>query len=607
MDTLASLGDPLILAPDSNSPDPVDADPLIEVQSITIHPDDENKLYQICGLIYVLDRKEGIRNQLYSRGLDNPETITAGNSLSLTGPASGAISMVGAPSIVILLKVRPKDRKKKGRTVWFAQVRSNLDTSTQLCFEETKSLTLRGSLGVVRVNYIVLPCACIAGAEIALTKEGEQSLDYEGPDPPDIATIGSPDAHVSGSVIACYGKTSGHFGGDSHVKQHPSFILYKKSEDECGPVAYGVPIKLCRSFVCMPAYSSLSLTLNLTFKEFGGTEKIVVKESTEFKTCGGTYQQKYFCVGKFSVEVILQFFTSDDPLYLEKIHKRPKSPPSTFRSVPPEVSLWGRDRIEVLSVFVGHDSKKMDDLCGIIAVQFFKSSYYIFRRDEKHPDNLSRHGKALSLEGLTTERSDWFCLCLRLKDMSDLVDIHNYLHIYYYHYDLKRQWFNRPLCSVVFGKHGFAVVHYIIFENAAKATVKISVVAKVSDSLPIVYGALVAQYSNFEYPTSYQKNYWRSVLFEEPQEKDARHLTEDGEIPLSKNVVSVHMGSSLVIDVDLHASVRRSAGATSDGSDACNAEHFEDSVEFEIGGFGCKKLPGEYYDVVFSTEWTDGS
>ncbi|KMT02478.1 hypothetical protein BVRB_9g204250 [Beta vulgaris subsp. vulgaris] len=173
-------------------------------------------------------------------------------------------------------------------------------------------------------------------------------------------------------------------------------------------------------------------------------------------------------------------------------------------------------------------------------------------------------------------------------------------------FDIKRNWLNRPLCSVLFRKHGVAVVHYIIFENAIKATVKISVVAKAFDSPPIVYGSLVAQYSNYEYPTSFQKNYWRNVLFEEPQEKDARHLSEDGEIPLSKNVVSVPMGLSLVIDVNLHVNVRRSARATNDSLDVCTAEHFKDNVEFEIGGIKCKKLLGEYYDVHFSTEWTNG-
>ncbi|XP_056689185.1 uncharacterized protein [Spinacia oleracea] len=434
-----------------------------------------------------------------------------------------------------------------------------------------------------------MPCGLIAEVEvIKVVKVGEDGVERSG----------LRNAKIYGSITTCYGRTFGHTADDSST-EYPPIVLYKKLPRKHDRLTYGIPIELCRSLVCVPSYSSLLVTLDITLRERGAKENIVLKGSKEFNICGNfVTSPEFLSVGNICVKAKVNFFTSDQGgLDLEKeknresqlSHQQPVSASSICRSVSRTRRMTFNEQIQVLSVFVAHEGREKVDMYGTIAVDSSPGRHYIYKRGESCPESFPRNGKAASLEGLTSYEGDTFSMYVKLKDIAGHVEIDNCFMMYYHVYDHPGQWFDRPLCRILMGKHSFTAVNFIVFSSAVRATVKISVIAKdASASVPFVYGSIVAEYSNYEYSNNYQRKHWRIVLFEE---ENARCLTEDGEVPLSRNVVSVpEEDSSLIVDVDLHASLG-TAGASS-------LDHFLGKVN--IGDDEGQKIEGRTYDLVVS-------
>ncbi|XP_074294544.1 uncharacterized protein LOC141622409 [Silene latifolia] len=111
---------------------------------------------------------------------------------------------------------------------------------------------------------------------------------------------------------------------------------------------------------------------------------------------------------------------------------------------------------------------------------------------------------------------------------------------------------NKRLCTYIKGAHGYALLHYVIFNRACQATVEIRFLPDhPSLSVPIfICGSVFATYSNQSYSTMYAKKYYRSRLFYKPQ-TDRIQLVDDLRIPLLKSVVVVPKGAALVVELDL--------------------------------------------------------
>ena len=143
-------------------------------------------------------------------------------------------------------------------------------------------------------------------------------------------------------------------------------------------------------------------------------------------------------------------------------------------------------------------------------------------------------------------------------------------------------WYDKRICSVIGGKHGFAAVHHTIFKSAVKATLEVvffsNNFAGVSHSL---HGTLSALYSGHEYSTDHEKKCYQSRLFNRPVDK-ALQISSASRIPLSKSVVVVPTTYPLIIEGDLKIS--------------CDGNSHEEVVSgievfmIDISSTTCKKL-----------------
>ncbi|XP_021715647.1 uncharacterized protein LOC110683552 [Chenopodium quinoa] len=113
--------------------------------------------------------------------------------------------------------------------------------------------------------------------------------------------------------------------------------------------------------------------------------------------------------------------------------------------------------------------------------------------------------------------------------------------------------YNRRLCSIVPGKHGYAAAYYTVFQDATQARVKFTLLTPEKGGECRVCGSINGRYSNYNYSTNYEKNYFQSILYE----KGKSVLVKGGdELPLRKSVIAVPSIASLILKVDLSILVK---------------------------------------------------
>jgi hypothetical protein len=210
--------------------------------------------------------------------------------------------------------------------------------------------------------------------------------------------------------------------------------------------------------------------------------------------------------------------------------------------------------VEIFSVFIGQEKSKMVQIYGSIEVlRDDEELCYIFKRDENEALGLSKNLKSIPIP----DGSRVFDDCSSLKMKFDIKDIEGCLAIKgYVHWaasTLGYSCYEKQLCSLIQGQHGgFAAIHYSIFDQAVRVTIKVLLNLKTGsfDVNPKVWGSLVTQYSHYDYSSRYNKDYYRSVLFKKTRDHLVQ-ISNDSTIPLSRSTIIVPSYSSLIVNVDL--------------------------------------------------------
>ncbi|GAU16460.1 hypothetical protein TSUD_166920 [Trifolium subterraneum] len=211
--------------------------------------------------------------------------------------------------------------------------------------------------------------------------------------------------------------------------------------------------------------------------------------------------------------------------------------------------------VEIFSVLIGQEKSKVVQIYGSIEVLLDDVLLcYIFKRDENEALGLSENLKFIPIPDGSRDFDD----CSSLKMKFDIKDIEGCLAIKGYVDWAARdfdspEWFEKQLCSLIEGQHGgFAAIHYSIFHEAVRVTIKVLLNLKTGsfDVNPKVWGSLVTQYSHYDYSSRYNKDYYRSVLFKRTHD-DLVQICNDSTIPLSRSTIIVPSYSSLIVNVDL--------------------------------------------------------
>lgn len=221
--------------------------------------------------------------------------------------------------------------------------------------------------------------------------------------------------------------------------------------------------------------------------------------------------------------------------------------------------------MEVFSVFIGinKDGVSTTSIYGTIEVRDSLDRFKIFEKEESCLENLGDN-RTLTLQGpLTHCFADLLGMEVDLKDNKGNELCKGYLN--WNNGNLTDLWYERRICSVIPGKGGYAALHYTIFNNDVQARVKVFFSSSSSIGHTNVSGRIVTAYNDLNYFTSYERDYYQSVLFSRPQDSPCQlfqchelpllDMVPDEKgiipIPLSKSVVCVPIHSSLIIDVNL--------------------------------------------------------
>jgi hypothetical protein len=220
---------------------------------------------------------------------------------------------------------------------------------------------------------------------------------------------------------------------------------------------------------------------------------------------------------------------------------------------------WSSTAVEIFSVFIGQEKSKAVKIYGSIEVlQDDRKLCNIFERDENEALGLSEILKFIPIP----DGSRVFDDCSSLQMKFDIKDVEGCLAIKGY-VDWAASvldsslWYEKQLCNLIQGQHGgFAAVHYSIFDEAVRVTIKMFLIPKIEsfDANPKVWGSLVTQYSHYDYSSRYNQDYYRSVLFKRTWD-DLVQISNDSTIPLSRSTIVVPSYSSLILNVDLSMGV----------------------------------------------------
>uniref|UniRef100_A0A803LXE4 Clp R domain-containing protein n=2 Tax=Chenopodium quinoa TaxID=63459 RepID=A0A803LXE4_CHEQI len=223
---------------------------------------------------------------------------------------------------------------------------------------------------------------------------------------------------------------------------------------------------------------------------------------------------------------------------------------------------YNRTLVEVFSIYIGSFGRSGDalQLYGKISSYDYFNVYDIFNRDKMNPVKLHPHTNVVPVEQPHCYEAFrvHFGMFFDLKDVEGHEISRGYLEWNYHSiYGMK----DRRICSIVRGRHGFAAVHYTIFEHGVSANLKVTLLSEKSSDVCRVHGKIWGSYSTYEYEKAYEKEYYRSMIFEkgraeyvevEPMKEQFVEADGGGGVPLSKRKVAVPVDASFIVEVNLN-------------------------------------------------------
>ncbi|RAL42865.1 hypothetical protein DM860_009372 [Cuscuta australis] len=304
-----------------------------------------------------------------------------------------------------------------------------------------------------------------------------------------------------------------------------------------------------------PAYSSLILDLDL--RDFDANTTLI-KRKVELFDRNGVFSTEYLVtVDGLTIRVHMPMFSyQPDGCCYESSDSDESDDECVFEdnlryhhhSMP--VTPCASNLVEFYSVLIGRRNLMALNVSGTIEITTDHNSQYLFKSIGDDVVKMEEGDKVLPL--LEVDKEYYDCETLELKiNLKDVDGKYKNKGFLTYEIDFSGRpfWFNTQRCSVIPGEDGFCALFYSMFRKACLADIEVHFKVKnVCD--PLIYGSVVAQYSNFDYSTQFKREYFRSVLFKRSK-KDLAELGVDGKVPLARCVVVVPMHSSLILDLDL--------------------------------------------------------
>ncbi|KAL3625377.1 hypothetical protein CASFOL_030831 [Castilleja foliolosa] len=597
----------------------VEAGPLVQVISVHVIPSDksidQNKPLTTYGRIYVeyCDTTSGkiIVHDLFRRISDDAQVL---------GPSGGPLTLVGPDNPCCWQSEDCTSLNNTTRLVVDAFIGEddNLFAEKQLCndyenmtidMEKVKLEYVHGEFGSLALRYIVMPFAVYGHVEVS---SNYKKLDGENLDKRTL--------NVKGRIVARYGNNS----------RGPECKLFEKQYDnefeqvERDPRIGTTSMRLSRCWVCVPAYSSIILDLDLS--EFGTGRKIL-KETVELRVEDIVSDDEFIVDDDILIRVRVEWVPSplqgqldddddddddddndDDESSCgeimcddEQMDEESCFPVASSSNLsrrwtlyPPEIDSISF--VEIFSVFIGREKYKPLQVYGSIQVASKEAAFYIFKREAKEDAfGLSEHSKTLPVLDGPRVFNNWIPLKMKidLKDVESQWHIKGYVKWNWTNILFASRWLNKQLCSVIQGQDGnFAAIHYTIFSEyfAKYASVELLCIPKNGGHFrPKVHGSLVAQYHNYDYTSRYNKDYYRIVLFQRNRD-DAAQPGADGFIPLSRSMVVVPNDSSLIIEANI-------------GDGLCDELSFQE-LRFDYGIMRRKLIMEENdYSIYIYVKW----
>ncbi|XP_074294549.1 uncharacterized protein LOC141622415 [Silene latifolia] len=545
--------------------------PFIQVFSVSLHTDiDDDKPCEVYGSIYATNSR-GVVSNLYTKFVANPETVPNKGILSLKGGYDIVLSYGPSTNTTIDFNVSDKSRN----TVVIKE-KHNLHSFNE-DFEDTSNKLIKDIVYGERCFALVCYAKFLYGCRVVVyvaiyTKRDTTSTCVD----------------VHGSIVVGYDNARRFCNNDDEVRDM-KYLLFNKPFDQPERVIVGRTMKLSRSVVVLPAGSALVIDADVS-----DSRGRLVSGSVEFHVGGQSKKSIDDEFGTIKVIVVLDrphsefipdFDSREDVGEAEldaltdnsrvgvsnKIDDQKniqaRSHPeqnltlthfegtrSSDNTVEASKLFYGLTLAELFSVYVCGTNHKVSSVCGKISVEDSNLDRVknIFGRDLDNPDILSEEKGSILIEGQYPMRChDPFRMYLYLIDPTNNKELcwgeFDYNHITS-RGDLP---LNKRLCTYIKGAHGYALLHYVIFDSACQATVEIRFLPDHPSSLPIfICGSVFATYSNQSYSTMYAKKYYRSRLFYKPK-TDRIQLVDDLRIPLLKSVVVVPEGAALVVELDL--------------------------------------------------------
>ncbi|KAH9621374.1 hypothetical protein KSS87_002024 [Heliosperma pusillum] len=571
------------------------ATPLVQVFSVHISTDfDDGKPCEIYGSIRAL---EGLRPRfhLYNRDPEDSETIWKQGNLSLIGPDSNPI----VPSLSTKLELCLYDRIRGVKVV---DNKLNLDPINDDSYDRLIKHQVRGPHVCADVYYVVFQFAAYATLHVKVTKNDNADNNFNAAD-------------IYGSVVTGYENVRRYCSSDLDVERMETRVFDKPSHQPLR-VLLGVPIKLSRKVVAVPAYSSITIQVNLWH--------------SNGKIAGGCLQSSAYNRGDSflriqtqhaCVEVRVQWDHAFLYLYRDRkmllfkekglsneqeemqkkqkllYEQQPSSSTLDIRSIP-RSPLYFRDmKVEIFTVFVDGVAQKISALCGAILIDDGGNKFSIYNRDDDCMEVLSDSNFASIDFNFRAIQNDEWVMILYLRDPVNNLEVSkgsfswNVCSL-----ESSVPYHNKRLCSVVRGDDGFAVVHYQILSDAYEAFVTVKLVCHGNTDIHVyLHGNLFGRYSDHDYSTSYQKKYYRSRLFDLPRNK-AVELKSGSEIALIKSIVAVPGDADLIIEADLGV-----FGIDGVGESICGMAEFE----FDLDEPYRETIRGEHYCLEFSVSFKE--
>ncbi|KAK9713053.1 hypothetical protein RND81_06G000300 [Saponaria officinalis] len=547
--------------------------PASEVLSVKI-PLGQRHTCEVYGVI-VIEDKDGNTYELYSRDVDDPETLTpALNTLSLAMPIECLVSNNWA-----FMRMHLQDKADDSVIV---QQCLGLDKVTAK--DDYNRVKVQQVGASALVSYASFSTAVLAVVEVTLVKRNHV---------PNAADL-------YGTIVARYGNTYG--------KKYPGIVLFNEPLNQPVRAVSDIPIKLSRDVLVVPAYSFVRIDVHLS-----DTKQQDFNGYADFPALHHNYFKKLVVETKdFVIQVEVQW---SHPYRLENHDenrfKRPKissdqhlSLTLTRGPVLRKHNLRPYELVEVFTLKIDHDSNNVIDIYGRMGISDHCMSCEVFNRNETNPVTLSTNCNTIPIIGPRRSFDGPLSLTmgLMLRDVQGRIFIQGDLSWYYDSVNRPISWYDRRISAVFFGVHGYATVFYTVFSEAVQAFVKVSFM---SDGHPDVshhvYGTIVARYSNEDYDerysTEYEKAYYQSVLFKEAR-GNSLELKSGCRMPLLKSMVAVPADASLIVDVDLYASSTL---------DECSEERLEKVVGFGTiaGAYNTQVIQSKSHRIEISVEWID--